>query len=66
MWATLTLSVEELTLPTYSSISLGLLPAGAMRVGEQISVGKRVLLRVMVSGGAKEIGLAEHLPGPVY
>src|SRR5450432_1871494 len=33
MWATLTAEVFELTRPMYSSISLGLLPAAAMRVG---------------------------------
>src|ERR1035438_9365160 len=39
MWATLMAAVEVLTRPTYSSISLGLFPAGVMRVGLGIRVG---------------------------
>src|SRR3979411_652365 len=39
MWATLAADVFVLTRPTYSSISLGLLPADWMRVAWGISVG---------------------------
>jgi hypothetical protein len=54
----------------YSSISLGLLPAGWMRAGEPISVGKRRLLLDQVNkergSRRKEIGLAEQSPRRVY
>lgn len=39
MWAILTAVEPVLTRPTYSSISLGLLPAGVMRVGVEMSWG---------------------------
>ena len=39
MWATLAAEVFVLTRPTYSSISLGLLPADWIRVGSGMSVG---------------------------
>ena len=42
MWATLADEVWELTLPMYSSMSLGLLPAAWMRVGCGINVGFRL------------------------
>ena len=41
MWATLADEVWELTRPTYSSMSLGLLPADWMRVGCGIRIGIR-------------------------
>src|SRR5450755_4769748 len=44
MWATLTPVVLLFTLPTYSSISLGLLPAASTRVGWEINVGGMSLL----------------------
>ena len=42
MWATLRRDSAEFTWPTNSSISLGLLPAAVMRVGEAMSFGMNV------------------------
>jgi hypothetical protein len=50
MWATLAAEVLELTRPTYSSISLGLLPAEVMRVGCGMSVGMGLEFRLSASG----------------
>jgi hypothetical protein len=44
MWATLSSFVFEFTRPTYSSISLGLLPAAVTRLGAGIRVGMALLL----------------------
>jgi hypothetical protein len=44
MWAMLTAASPLFTLPTYSSISFGLLPAAVIRVGFPISVGMVLLL----------------------
>src|ERR1017187_3148604 len=45
MCATLVALVAEFTRPTYSSISLGLLPAASTRVGLAMNVGTFFLLR---------------------